>query len=151
MTNMNITGFEVGLMISGLIGNSRIGWHSNISVRYLDAGKTEKSKLSEFQFEPRPMKFQFGRDVVYLAPVDELIKPNPHSSTQFDPYWRKTVVAHRLDGPAVIRRNCVYEQWYINGEDISDEVHNWLADNPSIPNWRKWTKVDKTMFALRFR
>lgn len=63
----------------------------------------------------------------------------------------KEGIVHRKDGPSVIynRLSNPYEFWYINGNNITEEVNEWLGKH-NIPDWREWTKKEKSLFKLKF-
>jgi len=53
---------------------------------------------------------------------------------------------HREDGPAVIWNGGI-QKYYINNNDITKEVNNWIKEN-NIP--KVWNKSHKILFKLTF-
>ena len=60
---------------------------------------------------------------------------------------------HRLDGPAYSRFNedgsLRYEEWYVLGDDITEEVEKWIADN-DLKHWSTWDDQTRMRFKLTF-
>ena len=56
---------------------------------------------------------------------------------------------HREDGPAVIfvKGN---KYWYINGNNITEKVNNWLNGKTNIPPYEKWDNNTRLIFKLTF-
>lgn len=65
--------------------------------------------------------------------------------------WRINNLLHREYGPAVICNRSInpWEEWHINGNEITNEVNEWIVKY-NIPHWTKWTNKEKAMFKLKF-
>ena len=64
-------------------------------------------------------------------------------------YWLLNGIKHRDDGPAIFHRSCGKNFWYINGKDITKEVHN-LIENKTFPKLSRWNDSDIVKFKLMF-
>jgi len=56
---------------------------------------------------------------------------------------------HREDGPASIWSDGT-TYYYLNGEDITKEVNNWLNGKTDIPPHEKWDNNTRLLFKLTF-
>src|ERR1700691_3278563 len=55
---------------------------------------------------------------------------------------------HIEDGPAIIRKNRII--YYLNGNDIIEEINEWIIENKIPKNHRKWNNSHKILFKLTF-
>jgi len=56
---------------------------------------------------------------------------------------------HREDGPASIWGDCTVS-YYLNSENITKEVNNWLNGKTDIPPYEKWDNNTRLLFKLTF-
>ena len=69
----------------------------------------------------------------------------------FEEIWRINDSFHREDGPAVICDRSIRPRalWYINGNNITEEVKDWIVKK-KLPSWKEWTNKEKALFKLMF-
>ena len=63
--------------------------------------------------------------------------------------WYINGLRHREDGPAVTWSSDGTKEWWINNIDITEEVKEWITSN-NIPDYKKWTNKEKSLFKLKF-
>ena len=56
---------------------------------------------------------------------------------------------HREDGPAIIYKNGAL-RYYLNDNNITKEVNEWLSGETDIPPYEKWDNNTRLIFKLTF-
>lgn len=88
----------------------------------------------------------------------------PSGEENYFKIGESTMFYHREDGPAVVRNippQTFYEnglqidiggfdEWWIDGECITDEVERVMKAGKLNSDWKNWTVEDKAIFKLLF-
>jgi hypothetical protein len=61
--------------------------------------------------------------------------------------WFRHGVEHRDDGPSTVWKNGESHEWYINGENLTEIVEEWLVENEI--SW-PFSEEETMLFKLRF-
>ncbi len=89
------------------------------------------------------------------------MKTTIHIENNIQFYLNENEKVHREDGPAMIimsekpnqhfnGRYVNGEAWFINGEDITDDVHNFIDARGWSDEWPDWNTSQWTQFRLKF-